>query len=203
MAKLEISNYITDGVKLRVRLKCSCGCRRILKLEKNNEVYYRCAECKIEASLRQLKSEATTYWRGRIWEVECEERKQQLEAVGVNYPAVLDAKPSRYLPTYCTLMGHCVELTVAELVFTAYDFKKSYFQELSTGNRFASVQFTPGVKGLPGILRGSIVEIKFRDEELPVCRFRVKLQDLSDEEQKLVTSHIEDLRGRLTEWSME
>jgi len=203
MSKLEIANYSSDGPTLRVRLKCSCGGRRILKTKINNEIHYQCAECKVTASLRRLKDEATTYWKGRIWEIECEEKEKPAAAISVKYGAMLEARPNRYVAPFCTLNGHCVEIGPEGLLFTARDFKKSYFQEISTNNRFATVHFTPIVRGLPPDLRGTIVEIKFRDDELPVARLRVTFQGLSEEEQRLVTSHVEDIRGRITEWSME
>jgi len=199
---LQIADYRADGMKLRVRLKCSCGGRRILKVMEAGEVMYQCANCKDQASLRKLKSEATTYWQGRAWEIECEEPKKQVEAVHAHYPAKLFAAADRYAEPYCTLTGHVIEISGTGALFVAQDFKKAYFQSMSTDHRFAVIQWAKLVSGLPKTIRGTIVEIKFREGELPVCHVRVAFQNLSGDEEKLIVTHCEDLRGRVTEWTM-
>jgi len=201
---LEVASYRVDGVRLRVRLKCSCGGSTIRKILKDNDVYYQCGKCHGQSSLRQLKNEATAFWRERIWEVECEEpQKKETQGVGVNYPATLEAKAHRYAPPYCVLTGHCVGLSATELLFTARNFKKDYLVELNTNHRFALVQFPNLIPGLPGALRGSIVEIKYRGEELPVSQIRVAFQELSENEQKLLASHLEGLQSRTAEHSVK
>jgi len=200
---LQIADYRVDGMKLRVRLKCSCGGRRILKIKESNETQYQCASCKAQASMRKLKNEATTYWRRRMWEIEYEHpKKSSLERVITNYPARLVAQANRSAEPHCTLSGHCIEMSSTGLLFIAQDFRKSYFEGMSTKHRFALVQFTQLVHGLPPELRGTIVEIKFRDNELPICHIRVAFQ-LSGDEEKQVLAHLENLRGRVTEWALE
>ncbi|KPL10563.1 hypothetical protein AMJ85_05545 [candidate division BRC1 bacterium SM23_51] len=200
---LEVVDYRVDGLKLRVRLKCTCGGRRVVKSKKGDETHYECASCKAWATMRQLKSAATPYWQGRAWEIECEKPKKALERIHVNYPARLVAQAHRSAPPYCTLTGRCGELGPSGLLFVAEDFKTDYFDAMSSEHCHAEVQFAKLVHGLPTTLRGSIVEIKFREEELPVCHIRIAFKDLSETEEKQIVAHVEDLRGRITEWSAE
>jgi len=199
---LKILDYRVDGFKLRVRLKCGCGGRRILKLVQGNEVHYQCANCKATESMANLKKEATTYWQGRNWDIECEEPKKASEHVYVDYAATLSAQPHRYAEPFCTLTGHCIEINESNLVFVAKDFAVHYFEGMSSENRHAVLRFTKMVRGLPTELHGSIVEIKFNEKELPVCRIRVAFESLSDADRKSLEAHLGDLRGRVTEWSM-
>jgi len=199
---IQIANYSPDGPKFRVRLKCTCGAQRVLKVTKGDEATYQCANCGAQATLHSLKDEATMYWRGRTWEVVCEE-ENKVEIAPVQYPAVLEARERRFSPLCRKLTGYCTELSAVDLLFVAKDFKKEYFQELSAKKRFASVSLTKPVAGLPSILRGSIVEIKFRDEELPRCRIRVAFQNLDAKKQKEVNTHLEELLKRAAKWSAE
>ncbi len=73
---------------------------------------------------------------------------------------------------------------------------------MSTDYRFATIQFTEGVRGLPPILRGVIVQISFLEELLPKCDIRVAFQNLSSEEESQVIAHIESLRSRITQWKV-
>jgi hypothetical protein len=199
---LKILDYRVDGFKLRVRLKCSCGGRRVLKVMQDNEVHYQCAECKGMVSLASLKKEATTYWRGRNWEIECEEPKKPLEHIYVDYAACLIAQAHRYAEPFCTLTGNCIEISQSGLLFVAKDFAVKYFEGMSTENRHAVVQFTKRVHGLPPELHGSIVEIKFNEKELPLCRIRVAFENLPKDAETALAGHLTELRGRVTEWSM-
>jgi len=200
---LEVVDYRVDGMSLRVRLKCSCGGRKIVKVKEDGKEYYSCAKCGSRATLAELKRNATTYWQGRPWEVECEEPKTHSARVYVNYPATLEAQAHRYASPCCTLTGRCVELSISGLVFVAENFKVSYFEPLSTEHQHAVVKFSPPVRGLPPVLHGSIVGIKFREEELPLCNIRVAFRDLLGPEESLVSEHIEEVRGRITEWTAD
>jgi hypothetical protein len=198
---LEVVNYRVDGMKLRVRLKCACGACRVIKTMKNNEEYYQCVSCKAEASLRKLKSEASAYWQGRRWEIECEESKKPSRGVFVDYAARVSAQAHRSGEPYCVLTGHCVEISESGLLFIARDFLPSYFQGMRCDNRYAVVDFIRPVKGLPPTLRGSIVEIKFLEEKLPLCHIRIVFERLPDVEQGMIRAHLIELRGRVTEWT--
>jgi len=199
---IEVADYRADGMKLIVRLKCTCGGRRILKIMEGNEAVYQCANCKSKQALRVLKNEATTYWRGRAWEVQCEEPKKGLEPIQTHYSAQLMAQEDRFSAPYCTLTGHCIELGPSSLLFVAQNFNKAHFQGMSTKYRFAFIAFDKSVRALPPLIHGAIVEIKFREGELPVCHIRVAL-DLSQAEEKQIAAHVDSLRGRLTAWSLE
>ena len=198
---LEIADYRAEGMKLRVRLKCTCGGRRILKIMEGSEVQYQCANCKAQSSLRKFKSEATAYWKGRMWEIECEEPTKPVECTQVNYPARLIAAADRYADPYCTLTGRCIEISSNGALFIAENFNKAYFQGMSTDHRFAVIQWTKCVPGLPPAIRGTIVEIKFREFELPVCHIRVAFQHLTQDDEKQLVTHLDTLRGRVIEWT--
>jgi len=197
---LEVVNYRVEGMKLRVRLKCSCGQRRVLRVMKSNEEYYQCAHCKAEASLRKLQSEASSYWQGRQWEIECQEKERPSRGVFVDYPAHLTARAHHYGEAYCTLTGHCVEMSESGLLFFAKDFHPSYFEGLRCDNRYVVIDLDSPVHGLPPMLRGTIVEIKFLEEKLPLCHIRITFERLSDVEREMVRAHLLELRGRVTEW---
>jgi hypothetical protein len=200
---LKVADYRMDGLKLRVRLKCSCGGRRVLKIIQNNEVEYQCANCKAQTSLHKLKSEASTYWKGRPWDVECEEpKKPTIEPISANYPARLVASAGRDVEPYCTLTGRCTELSNRGALFVAQDFKKSYFEGMSSRYRSALIQWIAPIHGLPRSVWGTITEVKFREDELPVAHVRVAFENLAEGDEKQLLAHIEDLRGRVTEWTI-
>ncbi|MBM3335623.1 hypothetical protein FJY63_13270, partial [Candidatus Sumerlaeota bacterium] len=170
---LDIADYRVDGLKLRVRLKCSCGGRSIVKMMVGAEPFYRCAKCNAQSSLNQLRNIATMCWRGQIWEVECEELKKEMAPAVTSYPATLTVGPSRQSQPFCVLDGHCIVLSPTGMQFLARNFKKEYFRPIDNEMRYAAVQWTRPVQGLPSKLTGSIVEVKFREEELPICQIRV------------------------------
>ncbi|MCX8036649.1 MAG: hypothetical protein N3D11_06285 [Candidatus Sumerlaeia bacterium] len=176
-----------------------------MKLKIQDETYYECAKCKARAPIRRLRDSATTYWQGRSWKVEHDGTHagpKDIESVSVRYPARLDAKEHRYAKPYCSLTGECTELGPTGLVFSAVDFKRHYFEGMSTDYRVATIQFTEGAYRLPPILRGSIIQITFSEATLPKADIRVAFQGLTDEEQNRIIVHIESLRGRMTQWSV-
>jgi len=196
---LEIADYRIDGMKLRVRLKCSCGGRNVVKLTVGSETYYRCTKCGAQSSLAQLKSTATTYWRGRAWEVECQERKKELAPAVTSYPATLTVSATRHGEPFCVLDGSCVMLSTTGMQFLACNFEKSYFQPMSTQMRRVMVQWTNPVQGLPSRLYGSIVEVRFREEELPICQIRIAFDEFPADEQKAIERHVAGLCSKTTE----
>jgi len=174
---LEVADYRDDGRKLVVRLKCSCGGRRILKGREGGAEVFSCAKCGAKIPLDSLKNDASGIWGDLIWEVIAEESPLATGSLRTYFPAACQARTTRYGLPYCTLHGHVVELTRTGLLFRARDFQAAFGKGMGSTHRFATVQFEPPVPDLPPRIYGQIADIAAREEDLPLAQLRIDFPD--------------------------
>jgi hypothetical protein len=194
---LQVADYRAVGLKLLVRLRCSCGGKQVVKSQEGAEEIYTCAQCNAQTRLSALKNEATIYWRGLIWEIEgaTSGDSDALHPVAVHYSAQLSPRLHRYARPYCTLNGYCTELGPSELVFQAADFQPVYAKGINTDQRFATVDLIEPAEDLPRRLYGLILQVQYRDEDLPKATLRVCFQEMPATEMQMIGDHVRRLAG--------
>ena len=198
---LEVADYRADGpLRLSVRLKCSCGGRRVLKVLAGGKDVFKCIQCGSSTSIQDLKNNASSYWRGRVWVVEAEEARVEDDNVGIYYPATLIIRSTARSEILGQLTGACVQLNDSSVLFLAKDFQISWFEEIKQDHRAAEIGFEDHINGLPPKLFGQIVEIRYREDELPVCRIRIELENIASSEKEMIVEHLNHLRERTIHW---
>lgn len=189
---LKIASYSLRGQIVRVKLKCTCGTGRVFEVQEEGETVYFCEKCRERKMLDELKREASTYWRGRDWVVECEADHRTQPRIHVAYPIELTVKENSHSPSYCVLHGQYVVLSESGTLIVVEDFRESYFQDITTTYRYVEAVLSDTVEGFPPVVTGNIVGVNFRHDELPRCRIGVGFEDLSDEANAAIRKHIED-----------
>lgn len=187
---LKIASYSLRGQIVRVKLKCTCGESRIFEVEEDGLKYFYCERCKDRKSVDQLRSEASTYWRKREWVVDCEADQRKKPRIRVDYGIELVVKATRYSPAYCGMHGRMVTLSESGALILVDDFDKDYFQDITTTHRYAEIRFTSGIDGLPPVLAGRIVGVRFRPDELPDCRIGISFDELTDVQSELLKQYV-------------
>ena len=194
---LKIASYSLRGQVVRVKLKCTCGAGKIFEVQEEGETIYFCEKCRARKTLEDLKREASTYWRGHDWVVECESDQRIQPRIHVNYAAELTVRSTRYSPPYCVMHGHCVVLSESGTLVVVDDFEESYFQDITSTYRHGEITLTQAVQGLPSVLTGRIVGVTFRHNELPQCRIGIGFEGLSEDATAAIKRHIEDHVSRM------
>lgn len=189
---LKIASYSLRGQIVRVKLKCTCGHGQIFEVQENGETVYFCEECRERKTLEDLKKEASTYWRGRDWVVECEPDQRTQPRIHVSYPVELTVRATPYSPPYCIMHGRCVVLSESGTLIVVNDFSESYFQDITSTYRHGQLALTEATEGFPPVLTGRVVGVTFRHDELPQCRIGFGFEGLSEEANTAIRRHIED-----------
>lgn len=188
---LKIASYSLRGQVVRVKLKCTCGDGKILEIQEDGETVFFCSRCRNRKTLEQLKKEASTYWRSRKWVVECEPDQRVQPRIHVDYGVELTIRATRYSPTYCSLHGRMLVLSESGALVVVEDFKESYFEDITSAYRYVEVALTKPIESFPPHLTGRIVGVRFRPDELPLCRIGIGFEGLSEEDSNLLRQHIE------------
>jgi len=189
---LKIASYSLRGQVVRVKLKCACGNSRIFEVRENETLVYFCSKCRSRKTLEELKKDASSYWRGRSWIIECESDQRAQPRVRTDFAAELTIKASRYSPTYCVLHGRCMVLSETGMLIVVADFRESYFQDITSAYRFGEVTISKPAGELPSPLTGRIVGVRFRPDELPQCRIGITFEGLSKEATEMVRRYVQE-----------
>jgi len=187
---LKIASYSLRGQVVRVKLRCSCGEGKIFEVQEEGKTYYFCGKCRTRKTVDELKKEASTYWRGRDWIVECEADQRTLPRVHVDYAVELTVKATRYSPAYCALHGNLVVLSESGTLAVINNFEEAYFKDITSTYRHVELTTVKPVETFPPQLTGRIVGGKCRPDELPRCRIGVAFDELSEETLETLRQHI-------------
>jgi hypothetical protein len=187
---LKIASYSLRGKVVRVRLRCSCGEGKVFEIQEEGRTFYFCDRCRTRKTLDELKKDASTYWRGREWVVECEADQRALPRIHVDYPVELNVKATRYSPAYCTLHGNMLVLSQSGTLAVVKDFKEDYFKDITSTHRQVELATAKPVEDFPPQLTGRIVGVRFRPDELPQCRIGIGFEELSDDAVEALRQHI-------------
>jgi hypothetical protein len=190
MALLKIASYSLRGQVVRVKLRCSCGDGKIFEVQEEGKTYYFCNKCRTRKTVDELKKEASTYWRGRDWIVECEADQRTLPRIHVDFPVELTVKATRYSPAYCQLHGNLVVLSLSGTLAVVTDFQEAFFKDITSTYRQVEIATAKPVESFPPQLSGRIVGVRFRPDELPQCRIGIGFEDLSEEASEALRAHI-------------
>jgi hypothetical protein len=161
---------------------------------------FKCIQCGSTTSIQDLKNNASSYWRGRVWVVEAEEARVEDDSVGIYYPSTLTVRATSGAEILGEMKGACVQLNDASVLFLAKDFQLPWFDEIKQSYRAAEVSFEDHVNGLPPKLFGQIVEMRYCEDELPVCRIRIELENIASSEKEMIVEHLNHLRERTIHW---
>jgi hypothetical protein len=142
--------------------------------------------------IEELKKDASSYWRGRSWIIECESDQRAQPRVRTDFAAELTIKASCYSPTYCVLHGRCMVLSETGMLIVVADFRESYFQDITSAYRFGEVTISKPAGELPSPLTGRIVGVRFRPDELPQCRIGITFEGLSKEATEMVRRYVQE-----------
>jgi len=189
---LKIASYSLRGQVVRVKLKCTCGNGKIFEVQEEGRTFYFCGKCRARKTLEQLKKEASTYWRGRDWVIECEPDQRTQPRIHVDFGTELTVKATRYSPTYCVLHGRFVVLSESGCLVLIEDFNESYFDEVTSTHRYVEIVVTKPDKDFPSRLTGRIVGVTFRPEQLPKCRIGLAFENLSEKVIEALRQYIQE-----------
>lgn len=187
---IKIANYSLIGNTCVLKLKCSCGFSRILEVEEEGQTYYFCGKCRARKTLRQLKEESSTYWQGREWKVQCEADERVQPRIHTEHEVLLKVRATRYSPPYCELHGEIVVLSESGCLALVRDFKKEYFDEISTVYRNVVINFVGPSDGVLPSLGGRIVAVRFTQAELPRARVAIGFEGLNEDKLDALQAHI-------------
>ena len=189
---LKIASYSLKGQSVRVKLKCTCGEGKIFEVEEEGQRHYFCGKCRSRKTVEELKKEASTYWRGHVWIVDCESDQRAKPRIHVNYAVELTVKATRYSPSYCVLHGELVVLSESGALVVVEDFQEKYFQDVTTTYRYVELAAARAIPTFPSMLTGRVVGVRFRPDELPKSRVGIAFEGLSDEMAEALESHINE-----------
>ena len=188
---LKIASYSLRGQVVRVKLKCTCGNGRVFEVDEEGKRFYFCGKCRSRKTLEELKKEASTYWRGHEWVIECEPDQRTQPRIHAHFGIHLTIKAARHAPTYCTLNGSCVVLSESGMLALVDNFQEHYFQDITSTYRYVEIT-SGGPPGLPPLLTGRVVGVRFRPDELPRCRIGVGFEDLGAPVAENLRKYIEE-----------
>jgi hypothetical protein len=188
---LKITSYSLKGQVVRVKLKCTCGNGKVFEVQEAGRKFYFCEKCRSYKTLEDLKREASTYWRGHDWVIECEADQRTAPRIHVQFAIELRIRATPFSPMYCVLHGICPVLSESGMLAQASDFEERYFQDITSSYRHVEIAVMDRGQGLPALLTGRIVGVRYRPDELPVCRIGIGFEGLTDEAVEALHAYVQ------------